>query len=178
MKTTVINLWGGPGSGKSTLAAALFAELKKSGESVELVTEFVKEWAWEKRNIGRFDQLTIAAHQIARESRLFGKVRYVVTDSPALLAPFYESYYHITSIALPAVQSYVKEAVNTGVEFQHYVLPEPTNYRSEGRYQTEEQASLIHGAVLRWIQAQQLTFTLLDARSPEQILKTIKEAKK
>jgi len=47
--TRVINLLGGPGVGKSTAAAKLFAKYKDEGKSVELVREYVKDWAWEGR---------------------------------------------------------------------------------------------------------------------------------
>ena len=41
-----INIYGGPGVGKSTLAASIFAFMKKRGDNVELVQEFVKQFAY------------------------------------------------------------------------------------------------------------------------------------
>lgn len=47
--TMYVNLFGGPGAGKSTTAASLFAEMKKLGKNVELVTEVAKDFVWEER---------------------------------------------------------------------------------------------------------------------------------
>jgi pantothenate kinase len=44
-KTTIINVYGGPGAGKSTSAAYLYYLLKVAGKNVELVREYVKDWA-------------------------------------------------------------------------------------------------------------------------------------
>lgn len=92
-QTTIINLWGGPGSGKSTTAAAVFAAMKMAGHSAELVTEYVKMWAWRGERIGAFDDVYITAKQLRRESSLYGRVEYIVTDSPLSLGQLYERLY-------------------------------------------------------------------------------------
>src|SRR5512133_3821784 len=89
MKTLVVNLWGGPGTGKSTTAAFLFALLKQKGYNAELVREYVKEWAWEKRQPGPLDQFYFFGKQSRRESLLYGKVDFIVTDCPVMLSAFY-----------------------------------------------------------------------------------------
>jgi nucleoside-triphosphatase THEP1 len=45
--TTIINLYGWPGVGKSALVAKTFTTMKDIGYNVELVSEYVKQWAWE-----------------------------------------------------------------------------------------------------------------------------------
>src|SRR4051812_8750331 len=92
-KTFVVNLFGGPGVGKSTLAAEIFVTLKKRGIEVELIQEYVKAWAWDGKPVGTFDQLYILAKQLKLETRLYGKVDVVVTDSPLLFSPIYERFY-------------------------------------------------------------------------------------
>ena len=54
--TTVINLFGAPGSGKSVNASKIYAALKETGLDAELVTEYVKQWAWEGREHTSLDQ--------------------------------------------------------------------------------------------------------------------------
>ena len=59
-----ICIYGGPGSGKSTLAAEMYSLLKKKKRSVELVREWVKNWAYQNKNIKSFDQVLIFANQL------------------------------------------------------------------------------------------------------------------
>jgi hypothetical protein len=71
--TRIINLYGGPGTGKSTSAAFLYYLLKNDNVNAELVREYVKDWAWEKRSINTYDQLYLLGKQIRKESLLYGK---------------------------------------------------------------------------------------------------------
>lgn len=93
MKTTVINLYGGPSSGKSTQASGLFYKMKQNGFSVELVNEFAKECVWEGNVPMLKDQLWVLAHQHRKLVRLKDKVDYIITDSPVLLSIAYRSVY-------------------------------------------------------------------------------------
>jgi hypothetical protein len=86
---TVINLFAGPGAGKSTIAAGLFAELKRAGESVELVTEFAKDLTWENGVELLRCQPYVLGEQYRRLERLRGKVKLAITDSPLLLQSYY-----------------------------------------------------------------------------------------
>src|ERR1041385_3278977 len=92
-QTTIINLYGGPGSGKSTAAAFFYYLMKKDGLSVELVREYVKDWAYEKRGIGTYDQIYFLGKQTRRESMLYSKVDWIVTDSPVMMNLYYAQRY-------------------------------------------------------------------------------------
>ena len=59
-----IGLFGGPGTGKSTLSAMAYSKLKTMGINVELVQEYVKSWAYEKRMVSSFDQLYLLAEHM------------------------------------------------------------------------------------------------------------------
>lgn len=149
--TTVINLWAGPGHGKSTLAAGLFSELKRQGFSVELVSEFVKEWAWEAKKVSKYDQVTIAAEQIQREARLLGKVDLIITDSPVLLCGFYDSKFHERPLVNGLLKSYKAETKRDGYTDVHLVIPGMfKEYRTEGRYQNKAEAEALHHEILRY----------------------------
>lgn len=141
--TKVINFLGGPSCGKSTYAAELYAKMKHSGYKVEMVREFAKEWAWEGRKIGPFDQISILGEQIRRESSLFGKVDYIITDSPAVLGAFYFDYNHNEVFMNEMVKSYYNYSEDQGVEFCNFVLPRKKDYDPSGRYETEAQAKQI-----------------------------------
>ena len=89
----IINLFGGPGIGKSTQASGLFTEMKRHHMSVEYTYEFPKEVAWEGNVSQLKDQFFITANQHRNISRLYGKVDYIIVDSPIVLGCFYEQRY-------------------------------------------------------------------------------------
>ena len=93
MNSRIINLFGGPGIGKSTQASGLFTEMKKHHMNVEYTYEFPKEVAWEGNVSQLRDQFFITANQHRNISRLYGKVEYIIVDSPIILGCFYEQRY-------------------------------------------------------------------------------------
>jgi len=145
MNTRVVNLFAGPGAGKSTLAAEIFYKLKNLGYSCEMVREYVKEWAWAGRKISAFDQFYIAATQAQIESTLYGKVEFLISDSPLLLGCFYEKYNHGDSIALPSAIRLMNRAERLGVEYFNFYLIREKDYDSRGRYESKEEASELDG---------------------------------
>ena len=140
MKTTVINLFAGPGAGKSTVASEVYSSLKRQGKDVELVREYVKDWVWEGKKIGKYDQPYIFGKQSHAESRLYGKVKYIVTDSPFFLSPFYEQVTFGTKITLEAAKLFMRYAMANDVSYFNFFLPRQGKYISKGRLQTSRKA--------------------------------------
>lgn len=146
-KTTVIELYGGPGSGKSTLAAGTFAELKRRGHSAELVAEAAKDMAWAGTPIGPFDDWVLLGEQVKRESRLYGKVDFVVTDSPLGLQGLFELFYKRGNgqpiwRACRAIRK-LQDAM--GVRRLQFLVPRRYCYVQAGRYESESQARELDG---------------------------------
>lgn len=94
MESLIINFFGGPGIGKSTQSAGLFTEMKKHHLDVELTFEFPKIVAWEENFSAIKDQFYITANQHRNISRLYGKVKYVIVDSPIILGMVYKNIYN------------------------------------------------------------------------------------
>lgn len=151
MSTTVINLYGGPGTGKSTSAAFIFYLLKAAGNNAELVREYVKEWAWDLRTPGTYDQLYLMGKQIRKESMLYGKVSHIVSDAPIMLGIYYARKYSPPAIAhgvTEAIVSYYKQAELDGNRHIHVFLRRSKAYNPAGRFQTEDESKEIDLAIL------------------------------
>lgn len=152
--TTIISLYGGPGAGKSTSAAYMYYLLKAAGENAELVREYVKDWAWEGRRINTYDQIYFLGKQSRHESMLFGKVKWLVTDSPIFM-----NYYYATLYCTPKLREGVKAAVlafyeqtlEDGHQHYHVLLHRQKPYVQDGRYQSEEEALAIDDGVERML---------------------------
>jgi hypothetical protein len=88
--TLYVNLFAGPSCGKSTTAAGLSWYLRKSGRSVEYITEVAKQMVWEGNTETLKDQLLIFALQRHQERVVRGKIAIAITDSPTFLSLIYD----------------------------------------------------------------------------------------
>jgi adenylate kinase family enzyme len=89
----LINLMGGPGTGKSSIAAGLLHQLKKRHISCDAPYEFPKVLAWDENHSAIKDQLYVIANQHRGIVKSWGKVDYIILDSPILLSLVYKNYY-------------------------------------------------------------------------------------
>lgn len=160
--TKVINLYGGPGLGKSTLAAGTYSELMKSNLKVELVREYVKDWAWAGRKVGKYDQMYFLVQQFKREALLFNKVDYIITDSPFLLASFYAKYYHNQKYLVDTAIAMRKMCEEDGIIFLDYLIQRQTQYNPEGRYETEEEAIAIDNSIESFLKEYHIDYGKID----------------
>jgi hypothetical protein len=94
--SVIINFFGGPGIGKSTQSTELFTLMKKHHMDVELTFEYPKIVAWEENFSAIKDQFFITANQHRNISRLHGKVKYIIVDSPIILGMVYKDIYNDT----------------------------------------------------------------------------------
>jgi nicotinamide riboside kinase len=176
MHTTVINLYGGPGTGKSTLSAELFHKMKRQGLEVELVREYVKDWAWDGRQIKKFDQIYLLAKQARRESVLYGKVQYIITDSPITLAGFYAEHYLDQKFVTSAAKAFLELARGNEVDHRHYFLKRFKKYNPKGRYETEEQALDVDVKMRQYLTANEIPYVDIDSMDQlkaDHVLKTL-----
>jgi hypothetical protein len=176
VKTKVINLYGGSGIGKSTTAACLYAEMKYRGINCELVREFVKDWAWEGKPIGQYDQLYILGQQIRAESILYGKVDYIITDSPLLLSPIYEMYYKKPTLSEAPAIDFIRMTAKNGIERHDYILKRNREFDPRGRYETAEMAKEVDQAVYFYLDTNEMPWTEIDCADrdrPTAILKDL-----
>lgn len=144
--TMFVNLFAGPGVGKSTTAADLFAAMKRRGDSVELVTEYVKSWAWEERKPVTYDQFYFFGKQSRREHVLTDRVEVVVTDAPSIITCYYTQVYGEASTAtifrMMALE-YRRMLSDAGHTFFDVFLKRVKPYDPRGRFQSAEQAAAV-----------------------------------
>lgn len=162
IKTRVINMLGGSGIGKSTTAAGLYSEMKMQGYNVELVREYVKTWAWTGHKVGQYDQIYIFGKQARSEYMLYGKVDYIITDSPILLAPVYERFYNGDSMIEEAAIKFLKKAEDNGVEHYNFLLGRNKGFNAEGRYESEDQARQVDTKVREFLDHYSISHIPLD----------------
>ena len=91
--TKIINLFGGPGIGKSSIAAGLTYKLKKQHITCDNPYEFPKLLAWDENHSAIRDQLFVLANQHRGIVKSYGKVDYIILDSPILLSLVYKNVY-------------------------------------------------------------------------------------
>ena len=93
----LINLFGGPGIGKSSIASGITYKLKKKHINCDMPYEFPKALAWDNNQSAIQDQLYVLANQHRGIVKSFGKVDYIVLDSPIILSLVYRSVYKGTT---------------------------------------------------------------------------------
>lgn len=165
-----INLYGGPGSGKSTLSTLLYSELKYRGMKVELVREFAKELVYQGEdmaNLKEEQRIHILAEQMRRESIHYGKVDYLITDSPILIAAYY--YKNAHAIAL-------SKGLLSEKEF-HFLIKRDDllPFEKYGRAHDEEQAKKIDDEMRDFLSNEQVPFVEIGG-APDERLKSIIQA--
>lgn len=139
MNTKVINLFGGPGIGKTKAMLEIASRMKSHGILLEIAPEYAKTAVWEGNLEMLKDQLTIYAMQYRSINRLYGKVEYVVTDSPLLLSNIYGK---LNDKLLPS--SFYDLVVDTHKMFDSIdiILPRDPSikYEVEGRVHSYEES--------------------------------------
>lgn len=169
MKTIVINLLGGSGLGKSTTAALLFGELKNQGKCTELVREYIKEWAWQGREVGPFGQSITYGQQLDRESSLYNKVEFIVTDSPLILYPVYQHHYSGHDAIKHSILQDLKMAKKMDVTHVYFLLTRNKPFDARGRWETEEAAKKIDRKVKSFLVYHDINYILVDCPDQDRV---------
>lgn len=149
--TKIINLIAGPGAGKSTIASDLFAAMKWRNINCELVTEFPKELHWDGRTEVMKDQVYMLAKQNRRQARLVGKVDYVITDSPLIMYPTYDTFYGESYTELTRKMFSMYDNVNI-------IIRRTKDYHNVGRTQTFEEAVELDEKIFKFMDQEQLPY--------------------
>lgn len=167
--TTIINLFAGSGAGKSTTAAGIFYLMKLKGLNVELVREYVKDWAYLGKIPTENDQSYLFGEQSQRESILYGKVDYIITDSPLMLSGVYEAYY--SKGRRTGAADHAKEFIHmvklSGHIYKNFWINRTKPFSQIGRYETEEQAREIDVFMKKYLEVHNIPFVEISTPDAE-----------
>ena len=132
-----ICFYGAAGSGKTTLASKIFVDLKIEGFDVAYVPEWIKQWAIQGKFPTSHQQLFVFANQQNDEDELLPFVDGIITDSPLLMNAAYSQHYGYRGASAIIELSNLFEQDYPGI---HFWIERKHAYRTEGRYQSEEEA--------------------------------------
>ena len=159
--TKIINLFGGPGSGKSTITSGLFYELKKRNISCDNPYEFPKQVAWEDNKSQITDQLYIFANQHRGIVRSYGKVDFIILDSPILLSLAYKNGYdkgYPASLYGESFDKMVFDVYNQYTNINFLLNRDSEKYQTDGRFQTQTESSIFHNRIKNILDDHDLTY--------------------
>ena len=147
----IINIFGGPGIGKSSIAAGITYKLKKNHISCDQPYEFPKLLAWDDNHSAIQDQLYVLANQHRGIVKSYGKVDYIVLDSPILLSLTYRNYYKGTEYPSSLYgESFDKMVLDTFNQYDNIniVLDRAEGvHNNDERYQNLEESKELDGVI-------------------------------
>lgn len=159
--TIVINAFAGPGAGKTTSCLEVAEKLKKQGFVTEYVQEYAKELVYDNNLImldGQYEhQFAILNEQMKRINRLYGKVDFIVTDSPILLNNTYLNEDKNTEV-YSAYSDSVNKLYGLYNNFNYFVERDTSVFEKEGRIHNLEQSIAIDNELKNMLHNNQIDF--------------------
>lgn len=159
--TIVINAFAGQGAGKTTSCLEVVEKLKKQGFVTEYVQEYAKELVYDNNLImldGHYEhQFAILNEQMKRINRLYGKVDFIVTDSPILLNNTYLNEDKNTEV-YSAYSDSVNKLYGLYNNFNYFVERDTSVFEKEGRIHNFEQSIAIDNELKNMLHNNQIDF--------------------
>lgn len=161
--TIVINAFAGPGAGKTTSCLEIAEKLKKQGFVTEYVQEYAKELVYDNHLTmldGHYEhQFAILNEQMKRINRLYGKVDFIVTDSPILLNNTYLNEDKNTEV-YSAYSDSVNKLYGLYNNFNYFVERDTSVFEKEGRIHNLEQSIAIDNELKNMLHNNQIDFVV------------------
>lgn len=171
-KTVIINLLGAPASRKTTLAAELFARLKRMDKQVEFTPEYVKKFTWlfPDNPPDELDQSYVFGRELRQQKILFGKVDYIISDSPLYLSAFY----HEVRSGESYMWDYVYKVINSiktkyNVEMVNFFLGKSEDHNDNGRWENKSEALDLQVFLKTWLDKNNIDYQELPLDTDERM---------
>ena len=155
--TKIVNFVGKPSSGKTNLAYSLSSSLKQRNYDFEYVDECVKFLIYEE-SILSTNQIYILSEQLKKILCLYGKVDYIICDSPLFLSTIYAKDYLINNIDYPqSFDLFVLELFN---KFNNEIILVDSNfeYVQKGRNENANDANLVQDKIKSYLNENNLIY--------------------
>ena len=160
--TKIINLFGEPGAGKSTMAAYLFAQLKVKGVNCAYIDEFAKAKVYENNDRALFHQIYMFGKSYYRIARVIDNVDVIIIDSPLILNEVYNKDTYIE----PEFSALIKKVFERWENYNYYLIRNH-NYKQEGRYQNEQEASQVKEEIIETLKNFEIPYKTIPANFDE-----------
>jgi len=162
----IVNLFGGPGIGKSSIANGLTYTLKKKHITCDNPYEFPKVLAWDENHSAIKDQLYVLANQHRGIVKSFGKVDYIILDSPIILSLVYRSVYK--GLEYPATlygDSFDKMVLDIHNQYDTLnILLKRTDggFNEKERYQTIDESKMLDDEIEKTLINHNIPYTTIE----------------
>jgi|TARA_B110000902_G_scaffold247703_1_gene304063 hypothetical protein len=177
--TKIINLYGAPGCGKSSTAAGITYKLKKNHINCDQPYEFPKLLAWDDNQSAIQDQLYVLANQHRGIVKSYGKVDYIVLDSPILLSLTYRNYYQGTNYPSSLYgESFDKMVLDIHNQYDNInILLKRTdgNHNDKERYHNLEQSKELDDVIQKSLDDNNIPYIMVvvDDNTVDKIIKLL-----
>ena len=162
----IVNLFGGPGIGKSSIANGLTYKLKKKHITCDNPYEFPKVLAWDENHSAIKDQLYVLANQHRGIVKSFGKVDYIILDSPIIVSLVYRSVYK--GLEYPATlygDSFDKMVLDIHNQYDTLnILLKRTDggFNEKERYQTIDESKMLDDEIEKTLVKHNIPYTTIE----------------
>lgn len=167
-----INLFGGPGVGKSSTAAKIFSELKQQNYNIEIVSEWIKTWSYQKYKLKSFDQFYCFGKQLRKEDVLLSnEVELLISDSPLILNIIYSKKYgnEYWKPCLNIAELYEKKYPSINILLDRVGI----QYKTEGRYESYNEAIFMDNYIHTFLEKNYIKYINFETRNIDDILNYI-----
>jgi hypothetical protein len=147
----------------------------------DMVTEFIKAWAYEGKIPESFDQWFVYGEQSGREDRILRNskktskpiVDVVITDSPLYLQCCYSQYYEVPGTEETLAKTHIFEKRYPSLNI---FLERPRKYRNNGRYQDLKEAKKIDKYIMARLTEWGIPYIKIPVTNKEKIVNVIRAA--
>lgn len=141
MLPVLINFVGSPSVGKSVISSLTFVHLKIDHNSSELVQEYAKLLCWQEKFEDLSNQWYVSKKQYEMLKAVYGKVDYLVTDSPLLLGLHYNRYHPENVCDVKKTEEMILSKMSEFNNIYIFLKRNPNiPYENIGRIHNEEQS--------------------------------------